>query len=97
MSTQIETPADAPKTETPAKTVSYSELEEDVLRFWEEHDVFAQSIAQHANAPSFVFFEGPPTANGKPGIHHVIARTIKDLVCRSAKHYHGLKTTFHKP
>ncbi len=82
MSTKIETPTDDPKSETAGPALSYGELEETVLRFWEEHDVFAQSIAQHADAPAFVFFEGPPTANGKPGIHHVIARTIKDLVCR---------------
>jgi isoleucyl-tRNA synthetase len=58
------------------------ELERELLARWEEERLFAQTIARHADAPSFVFFEGPPTANGRPGIHHVFARTIKDLFCR---------------
>ena len=58
------------------------ELERELLARWEEERLFAQTIAEHAEAPSFVFFEGPPTANGRPGIHHVFARTIKDLFCR---------------
>ncbi len=66
----------------PSKGPSYAELEEQVLKFWEQNQVFPVSIRQRDGAPSFVFFEGPPTANGKPGIHHVISRTIKDLVCR---------------
>jgi isoleucyl-tRNA synthetase len=74
--------AEKPDTKTQGKAATYGELEADVLRFWDEQEVFAQSVARRAGAPSFVFFEGPPTANGKPGIHHVIARTIKDLVCR---------------
>ena len=70
------------RTPLPSRGTSYGQLEEDILKFWEENDVFAASIRRRADAPSFVFFEGPPTANGKPGIHHVISRTIKDLVCR---------------
>ncbi|MEW5874522.1 MAG: isoleucine--tRNA ligase [Candidatus Zixiibacteriota bacterium] len=66
----------------PARGVSYTAIEEDVLRFWDEHGIFEKSVEQHRDGDAFVFFEGPPTANGKPGIHHVIARTIKDLVCR---------------
>jgi isoleucyl-tRNA synthetase len=58
------------------------ELERELLARWEEERLFARTIAEHADAPSFVFFEGPPTANGRPGIHHVFARTIKDLFCR---------------
>jgi isoleucyl-tRNA synthetase len=58
------------------------ELERELLARWEEERLFAQTIAERADAPSFVFFEGPPTANGRPGIHHVFARTIKDLFCR---------------
>jgi isoleucyl-tRNA synthetase len=65
----------------PSRT-SYSELEEQILAFWDKEKIFEQSVAIRKDAPSFVFFEGPPTANGRPGIHHVIARTIKDLVCR---------------
>ena len=57
-------------------------LERDVLAQWERERLFEQTLASRENAPSFVFFEGPPTANGRPGIHHVFARTIKDLFCR---------------
>ncbi len=58
------------------------ELERELLARWDQEQLFAQSLARRAGAPPFVFFEGPPTANGKPGIHHVFARTIKDLFCR---------------
>jgi len=58
------------------------ELELALLARWEEEGLFQQTLAARAGAPTFVFFEGPPTANGKPGIHHVFARTIKDLFCR---------------
>ncbi len=64
------------------KNLNLPEIDKDILRFWEEHDVFKQSIEQRDGAENFVFYEGPPSANGKPGIHHVIARTIKDLFCR---------------
>jgi len=57
-------------------------LERDVLAQWERERLFEQTLSGKENAPSFVFFEGPPTANGRPGIHHVFARTIKDLFCR---------------
>ncbi|RJQ14542.1 isoleucine--tRNA ligase [Candidatus Parcubacteria bacterium] len=56
--------------------------EEEVLKFWQKRDIFAKSIALAKNARRFVFFEGPPSANAKPGIHHVLARTYKDLFCR---------------
>ncbi len=59
-----------------------AELEQALLTRWREEKLFEQTLAGRANAPSFVFFEGPPTANGRPGIHHVFARTIKDLFCR---------------
>jgi len=58
------------------------ELERELLARWEEEDLFGRTLEARAGAPAFVFFEGPPTANGKPGIHHVFARTIKDLFCR---------------
>jgi isoleucyl-tRNA synthetase len=58
------------------------DLERELLARWEDEDLFARTQAARAGAPAFVFFEGPPTANGKPGIHHVFARTIKDLFCR---------------
>jgi isoleucyl-tRNA synthetase len=57
-------------------------LEQDVLARWREEDTFRRSLQKTADGPPFVFYEGPPTANGLPGIHHVFARTIKDLVAR---------------
>ena len=61
---------------------SLSGINKEVLEKWDQEDVFAKSIATRDGAPSFVFYEGPPSANGMPGIHHVMARTIKDVVCR---------------
>ncbi len=58
------------------------DLEEELLTRWAAEDLFAVTQAAHANDPKFVFFEGPPTANGRPGIHHLFARTVKDLFCR---------------
>jgi len=58
------------------------EVEREMLARWEEEDLFHQTLKAREDAPSWVFFEGPPTANGRPGIHHVFARTIKDLFCR---------------
>ena len=57
-------------------------LEEEMLATWRAEHLFARTVEASADAPSWVFFEGPPTANGRPGIHHVFARTIKDLFCR---------------
>ena len=54
----------------------------DVLRRWKERDAFGKSLQLRDGAPEFIFFEGPPSANGMPGIHHVMARSIKDAVCR---------------
>ncbi|MCQ2288071.1 MAG: isoleucine--tRNA ligase [Muribaculaceae bacterium] len=59
-----------------------SDINKEVLEKWDQEGVFARSISEREGAPSFVFFEGPPSANGMPGIHHVMARTIKDIVCR---------------
>jgi isoleucyl-tRNA synthetase len=59
-----------------------SEVNQEILKRWEENDVFHKSLEIRKNAPSFVFYEGPPSANGMPGIHHVIARSIKDIFCR---------------
>ncbi|MDH7516200.1 MAG: isoleucine--tRNA ligase, partial [Bacteroidota bacterium] len=64
------------------ENVSFPELEKDILTFWKRNDIFRKSVEQRDPARSFTFYEGPPTANGRPGIHHVFARTIKDLVCR---------------
>ncbi len=62
--------------------VSYPEIESSVQGFWEENKVFEKSIEERDSSKPFSFYEGPPTANGKPGIHHVMARSLKDLVCR---------------
>ena len=59
-----------------------SDINKEMLGRWREADLFGRSVALREGAPSFVFFEGPPSANGMPGIHHVMARTIKDLFCR---------------
>ena len=59
-----------------------TEIDKEVLAFWKEAMVFDKSIEQRPDTKSFVFYEGPPSANGKPGIHHVLARTIKDSFCR---------------
>jgi isoleucyl-tRNA synthetase len=61
---------------------SFPELEERVLAHWREHDVFARSLAQREDAEVWGFYEGPPTANGKPGSHHVLARVFKDIYPR---------------
>ncbi|NUN10392.1 MAG: isoleucine--tRNA ligase [Ignavibacteriaceae bacterium] len=57
-------------------------IEEDVLKFWEENKIFEKSVTTRDPKKPFTFYEGPPTANGKPGIHHVMARTLKDSICR---------------
>ena len=59
-----------------------SEINKEVLKKWDEYDIFHESMKTREGAPSFVFYEGPPSANGMPGIHHVMARTIKDIFCR---------------
>ena len=64
------------------KRLSLPEVDKEMLKVWEAENTFEQSIASREGKPGFTFYEGPPSANGKPGIHHVIARTIKDLVCR---------------
>ena len=64
------------------KTLSYPNAEIDILKEWKEKQVFQKSISSRSEGIPFNFYEGPPTANGKPGIHHVMARTVKDLFCR---------------
>lgn len=61
---------------------SYPEIEEQILKFWEDNKIFEASVEERSEDKSFTFYEGPPTANGKPGLHHVLARALKDLVCR---------------
>lgn len=62
--------------------IKYPETEQTVLKFWKENNIFQKSVEFRSEDKSFTFYEGPPTANGKPGIHHVMSRTLKDLVCR---------------
>lgn len=64
------------------KGLNLSQVNKDVLKTWEENKTFDMSLKSREGHPSFVFFEGPPSANGMPGIHHVMARTIKDVICR---------------
>ena len=64
------------------KQLDLSQINKDVLKRWEEDDTFHKSISTREGHPTFVFYEGPPSANGMPGIHHVMARAIKDTFCR---------------
>ena len=64
------------------KGLDYAQVGKDILEFWKENQIFEKSVEVREGAPSFTFYEGPPSANGTPGIHHVMARTIKDLFCR---------------
>ena len=66
----------------PRPPASRVAMEESVLETWRREGTFAQSLEATRDGPEFVFYEGPPTANGRPGLHHVISRAIKDLVCR---------------
>ncbi len=63
-------------------SLDYAKLAAEVLTYWNQNQVFEQSVAHRDGRPTFTFFEGPPSANGTPGIHHVMARTIKDIFCR---------------
>lgn len=67
---------------TEYKNPNYAEIGKDMLAFWKEHGIFEKSVDQKEGNPTFTFFEGPPSANGAPGIHHVMARTVKDIFCR---------------
>ena len=59
-----------------------SNVNKEVLKKWKDGDIFHKSLETREGHPTFVFYEGPPSANGMPGIHHVIARSIKDIFCR---------------
>ncbi len=72
---------------TEYKGLNLPEIDKEISAFWEAQKVFDQSMDNRKDAPTYVFYEGPPSANGKPGIHHVMARTVKDLFCR----YHTMK------
>ncbi len=70
------------KKKFPVYKLDLPQVNKEVLKEWEENDLFSKSMTEREGAPSFVFFEGPPSANGMPGIHHVMARSIKDTFCR---------------
>ena len=62
--------------------LNWPEIEREILSFWKENEIFQKSVEQNSKDQSFTFFEGPPSANGMPGIHHVMARAMKDIFCR---------------
>ena len=62
--------------------VNFPDLEKGILQFWKERDIFNRTTTERAGSPLFMLYEGPPTANGSPGIHHVLARVYKDIICR---------------
>jgi isoleucyl-tRNA synthetase len=62
--------------------VSFPELDASILKYWQEKDIFHRTETEREDGPIFMLFEGPPTANGSPGIHHVLARVFKDVICR---------------
>ena len=62
--------------------MDFPKLERKILKLWEKEKTFEKTLEARAKAPRFVFFEGPPTANGRPGIHHILVRAYKDAVCR---------------
>jgi isoleucyl-tRNA synthetase len=64
------------------KNLDLPKIDQDILAFWEEDQIFKKSVEERDPENAYVFYEGPPSANGKPGIHHVLARTIKDIFCR---------------
>ena len=64
------------------KTLDLTEISNKISDYWDKDKTFEKSISSRDNSEDFVFFEGPPSANGMPGIHHVMARAIKDIFCR---------------
>jgi isoleucyl-tRNA synthetase len=64
------------------KEMNFAGIASEILAFWKEHKVFERSITIREGSPHFTFYEGPPSANGTPGIHHVMGRTVKDIFCR---------------
>mgnify|MGYP000938064252 CR=1 FL=1 len=64
------------------KNISPAQIEQEIATYWQAENIFKKSISAREGKPTFVFYEGPPSANGMPGIHHVLARTIKDIFCR---------------
>lgn len=67
---------------TEYKQSNFAAIGTDILQFWKDNGIFEKSVSEKEGNPTFTFFEGPPSANGTPGIHHVMARTVKDIFCR---------------
>ncbi|MBL4753494.1 MAG: class I tRNA ligase family protein, partial [Flavobacteriales bacterium] len=67
---------------TEYKSLDLSQIGKDMLELWKKNKVFEKTISNREGSPSFTFYEGPPSANGLPGIHHVTSRSIKDIFCR---------------
>jgi len=64
------------------KSLDFNKIDKEILEFWEKENIFMKSVLERPENNQFIFYEGPPSANGKPGIHHVFGRAIKDMVCR---------------
>jgi isoleucyl-tRNA synthetase len=64
------------------KSLNLSEIDKQIGEFWEKEKIFEKSVSTREGKQRFVFYEGPPSANGLPGIHHVLSRTLKDIFCR---------------
>src|SRR5688500_1008052 len=64
------------------KELNFAKIADEILEFWKKEKIFERSVTNREGARAFTFYEGPPSANGTPGIHHVMARTIKDIFCR---------------
>lgn len=64
------------------KSLNFAQVASEILEFWKTEKIFEQSVSNRAGSPTFTFYEGPPSANGTPGIHHVMGRTVKDIFCR---------------
>lgn len=64
------------------ENINLPDIEKEILTFWENNNVFEKSVTSKSDSKYYTFYEGPPTANGLPGIHHVISRTVKDIICR---------------
>ncbi len=64
------------------KALNFAQIADEILDFWKKEKIFEKSVTNREGSPSFTFYEGPPSANGTPGIHHVVGRTVKDIFCR---------------
>ena len=64
------------------KNITQTQIEQEIAAFWQSQHIFEQSVSAREGKTPYVFYEGPPSANGLPGIHHVLARSLKDIFCR---------------